>query len=1529
MNNLHFKAMNGQMTVDEAQGIVECFVAAIGNKDSVGDIIIPGAFDKSFKKRKPRVVWGHDWNQPIGKVLDIYEVGPRDPRLPGKMKAAGVGGVFAKVQFNLNSERGREAFSNILFFGEEQEWSIGYKTLDAVWDPTTQANVLKELELYEVSPVLHGANQLTATISIKDAKGADTEDEITSLRDSKWDTFDIAWAKKLKDEHPDIWSKGGNIKGNDQWRILTQIAEKGRATSQAELNALKLREAWIARHKGDFRLAGVVAQIKWLAVGTRGEDYMKNLVREAIDRRHEKGYWDDDLDSKGDSVLGLRVGAFVRWDSSGGTAYGKVLRVAKGGTVSAQPSGPQMRGTEDNPAVEVQVLKFANGAWKDTDTVTVHRSDALTALDTLPKTKAAPGAQKLQDLATALGDRIPTGSNLIPDVLPQERVTGDILHGHGPRRGNLEKLLRYWRPIMRKPGGFRRCRVILADHPELYPLDNLCAWLHHETTGLWPNEGCHHPGMKNCRRKLKQWSDGEFGGHLGRLIPGGKGKKDAMWGEEQETPYDFWAHESDESEEHESLEEHEAAENPEHENDEEMMLRFGRVLREFAENEPEFMAYLADDDNWAHEGQEHEEDDWHEHMALVPMGKKPCGCGCGDEKSGDTDDLSVKAGRILSGRNRTRLKDAMELIKAVLDEADIDIKDDGDGTVAFKTVDAHNIVADIAPILGHHGISVKVSNDTIVFPSGSPMEMLEAVETAMVGLGYDAKGFGRALGNARKKFRKPARFDMNAPDGDNDGIVQEGTTAEHPTTRAVGEAGKKIRRALGRGGKGGGGDKPIVHASGHVDPVFKEGDFDNIKAEQAAYKRIRDEYNAMMKADETLWRRFAPRSRTNYWLPNDLTPMAPHEKPLPDEQNARYVADWAEKPADEIRAAQLSQAMQILNNIGHVNTRREDHDLTEGGERTKYQERIGRRMKQVEDEFDKGDLTLLEAVTHLWPKRRENYKDRPDLDGGHSLLADSEQRTYAHRDIKTVVDLIGKVNDGTATEDEAQRLRAYGVFDHFIKDAPEQKPDADRLKEAVDKARGGDRNDLDALGKKIPRHLHERAVRALDEEPHGAPEIPSDEAVSKAADLLPSWEREGLADLTGVRLSGTHMDPAKSKIPAIKKALADGNNEKAVDDLLKMQSQIDNLLKRFEGKDKVPTEVTDYLNSLRAMVDDMATGVDGKDLKFTEKLVAAAKSQDDDLKAVNDALDEFVKDLPDPIELGGEIQMEGRRGEYYVQDEFLTQDELHSVVVDEKNGRIGIITSIDDPEDLNDGEGGYSLGSASVTWFSKDGADWGDEVDASELGSDGSMKLYAPAGKLVDVIEEDLHNAPENIETQQSFALNKAVRLYSLNPEAAADMIYSLNGQIPDAMYESLLKQFKQRTEGISPKAVKGLNSVNVETHKAVASVVRYHGIPYTVDGDTVEYDVSRAAAHAKKALNNAIGNILSTKRDYGTEKRGEYAERGLALPDGSFPIRDVGDLRNAIKAYGRAKDKETAKRHIVKRARALGATDELPEGWG
>lgn len=183
------------------------------------------------------------------------------------------------------------------------------------------------------------------------------------------------------------------------------------------------------------------------------------------------------------------------------------------------------------------------------------------------------------------------------DVLldvPQERITGDILRGRGPRRGNLERLLRYWRPIMRKPGGFRRCRVILANHPELYPLNNICAWLHHETTGLWPNEGCHHPGMKNCRRKMRGvvrgslLSDSEFDNRMRRI---GGGKSLDEYGQAVVTNED--------------------------------MKHAMVVLRDFMDMEPNFVEMLRDDNNWIHEGLG-ENNQWTPHVWEKP--DTDCGC---------------------------------------------------------------------------------------------------------------------------------------------------------------------------------------------------------------------------------------------------------------------------------------------------------------------------------------------------------------------------------------------------------------------------------------------------------------------------------------------------------------------------------------------------------------------------------------------------------------------------------------------------------------------------------------------------------------------------------------------------------------------------------------------------------------------------------------------------------------------------------------------------------------------------------------
>lgn len=63
-------------------------------------------------------------------------------------------------------------------------------------------------------------------------------------------------------------------------------------------------------------------------------------------------------------------------------------------------------------------------------------------------------------------------------------------------------------------------------------------------------------------------------------------------------------------------------------------------------------------------------------------------------------------------------------------------------------------------------------------------------------------------------------------------------------------------------------------------------------------------------------------------------------------------------------------------------------------------------------------------------------------------------------------------------------------------------------------------------------------------------------------------------------------------------------------------------------------------------------------------------------------------------------------------------------------------------------------------------------------------------------------------------------------------------------------------------------------------------------------------------------------------DERARLAEKGQAMPGGGYPIRNRSDLKNAIQAYGRAKNKAAAKAWIIKRAKALDLVDLLPEGW-
>ena len=126
----------------------------------------------------------------------------------------------------------------------------------------------------------------------------------------------------------------------------------------------------------------------------------------------------------------------------------------------------------------------------------------------------------------------------------------------------------------------------------------------------------------------------------------------------------------------------------------------------------------------------------------------------------------------------------------------------------------------------------------------------------------------------------------------------------------------------------------------------------------------------------------------------------------------------------------------------------------------------------------------------------------------------------------------------------------------------------------------------------------------------------------------------------------------------------------------------------------------------------------------------------------------------------------------------------------------------------------------------------------------------------------------------------------------------------------------------IEPDSFEGVDSYAVEIEGLDG---KSYDVFVSLDGEVLGYD-KYEQEEAEEI--EAEAAEIALKRAFSDESREELANSGLALPDGSYPIKSEGDLKNAIQAFGRAKDKEAAKRHIMKRAKALGLEKLVPSSW-
>ena len=137
--------------------IIEGYANTV-DKDRVGDVVLPEAFTKTLPgyMENPVLLFQHDWDKVIGNVTSAEVT---DKGLYIRAKVSGAKDV--------------EDTRTKILEGSLRTFSIGYNEVDAVFDERTKTNVIKELELLEISVVTIPANAQAKFSVVQNEKGQD------------------------------------------------------------------------------------------------------------------------------------------------------------------------------------------------------------------------------------------------------------------------------------------------------------------------------------------------------------------------------------------------------------------------------------------------------------------------------------------------------------------------------------------------------------------------------------------------------------------------------------------------------------------------------------------------------------------------------------------------------------------------------------------------------------------------------------------------------------------------------------------------------------------------------------------------------------------------------------------------------------------------------------------------------------------------------------------------------------------------------------------------------------------------------------------------------------------------------------------------------------------------------------------------------------------------------------------------------------------------------------------------------------
>lgn len=341
--------------VDAEKRIVSGF-ATLDNIDRQGDIITAEASQKAFERFRGNVRLMH---QPIpaGKVVNFREDSFFDKDTNKQYR-----GVFVDAYIS----KGAPEVWEMVLDGTLTGFSIGgaIKDFDKVYDAAHDATirVVKDYDLIELSLVDSPANQLANIFSIekldKDGVAIDSIFNKSSIQNVFWcETDQLAYADYSETRDCLVCEKDLSPIG---WLDIVDGEDMSKAMGEMVANYIEKAENVVTNEDTPNR-------------------YPEHMESDCPDPENCPEHMESD---KGYKVkkADFSVGDFVQWNSSGGTARGKVTRVVTRGKISVPNSSVTVTGTPEDPAVVIEVYRQdAKGQWRPSGVRVGHKMKTLRA----------------------------------------------------------------------------------------------------------------------------------------------------------------------------------------------------------------------------------------------------------------------------------------------------------------------------------------------------------------------------------------------------------------------------------------------------------------------------------------------------------------------------------------------------------------------------------------------------------------------------------------------------------------------------------------------------------------------------------------------------------------------------------------------------------------------------------------------------------------------------------------------------------------------------------------------------------------------------------------------------------------------------------------------------------------------------------------------------------------------------------------------------------------------------------------------